>query len=86
LFIIITIVFKVAKEDINLDELKVLAKEVKAIRPIQGIISSFLGKPWEIIAKELPECTKEEQLLRFAVSFTNHSTLVMIFQVAQLLY
>jgi hypothetical protein len=50
----------------------VLAKEVKAIRPIQGIISSFLGKPWEIIAKELPECTKAEQLLRFAVSFTNH--------------
>ncbi|CAB4000521.1 Hypothetical predicted protein, partial [Paramuricea clavata] len=57
----------VAKEDISLNELKVLAKEDKSIRPIQGIISSFLGKPWEIIiAKELPECTKAEQLLRFA--------------------
>jgi hypothetical protein len=42
LFIIITIVFKVAKGDISLDELKVLAKEVKSISPIQGIISSFL--------------------------------------------
>ena len=77
MFIIITFVFKVAKGDISLDELKVLAKEVKSIRPIQGIISSFFGKPWEIIiAKKLPECTKAEQLIRFPVSFTNHSTLL----------
>ena len=73
MFIIITIVFKVAKGYISLDELKVLAKEVKSIRPIQGIISSFFGKPWEII---IPECTKAEQLIRFPVSFTNHSTLL----------
>ncbi|CAB4042784.1 Hypothetical predicted protein, partial [Paramuricea clavata] len=63
---------KVAKGDISLDELKVLAKELKAIRPIQGIISSFVGKPWEIIAKELPECTKAEQLLCFAGKDATH--------------
>ena len=37
--------------------------------PECSLISTFIGKAWEIISNKLPEYTSPDNLLRFAVSF-----------------
>ena len=59
---------KVAVGDISLDELKSIAKELKLIRPVENIISAFVGEKWNDIESKLPEDVTSEQLRCFAVS------------------
>lgn len=51
---------KVAVGDISLDELKSISKKLKLIRPVQNIISAFVGEKWDNIESKLPEDVTSE--------------------------
>lgn len=62
---------QLADVSLSIDEVKDLACELKRLRPVQKIISAFLGKNWEDIEKDLGEDVTPSLLQRFVVSMNN---------------
>jgi long-subunit acyl-CoA synthetase (AMP-forming) len=57
----------VAECDIGLEDLKSIAKDLKAIRPVQKIISASLRIEWEEVERRIAKEVSADQLHRFVV-------------------
>ncbi|XP_020901292.1 uncharacterized protein LOC110239880 [Exaiptasia diaphana] len=58
---------KVSKLEMNLDEMKLAAKEIKQVRPIQvAIVDFFKFKSWEEASNKFGEAVSIKKLLRYA--------------------
>ena len=59
---------KVANEECSLDEMKAIALDLKALRPVQKIVSTSLGLPWCEVEEKYGEQVNPLILRRFIVS------------------